>query len=473
MMDWSLLYLITEWSIRFVMFIYVPQRRSPAAARTWLLFIFLLPGPGLLLYWLFGRSFLPKRRLQMQARASEFVRRAQAQIGVRLTVDPLLPAGFEFVPGLVHKLGDFETLAGNRVELLPGYNETIDRIIDDIDSASRNVHLLFYIFLGDETGRRIAAALERAASRGVTCRVLMDAVGSRQGVRNLAPRLRKSGVEVLGMLPVSLFRKNATRFDLRNHRKIVVIDGSVGYTGSQNIVNPEFVKGYPNEELMVRVTGPVVAQLQAMFLADHYFETGKVLDRKELFPDLIEAGESPAQVLPSGPGYGQENGRELIIAMLYAARERIVITTPYFVPDEPFLQAIRAASLRGGIEVHLVLSMHTNQVITQLAQKSYYDDLLQAGICIHLYRPYFLHAKHLTIDNDIALIGSTNMDIRSFALNAEVNLLVYDRGVVQQLRTVQERYFANSDQLKADTWSRRVLGAKLAQNTARLMDSFL
>ena len=120
MMDWSLLYLITEWSIRLVMFIYVPQRRSPAAARTWLLFIFLLPWPGLLLYWLFGRSFLPKRRLKMQARASEFVRRAQEQIGVRLTVDPLLPAGFEFVPGLVHKLGDFETLAGNRVELLPG-----------------------------------------------------------------------------------------------------------------------------------------------------------------------------------------------------------------------------------------------------------------------------------------------------------------------------------------------------------------
>jgi cardiolipin synthase A/B len=159
--------------------------------------------------------------------------------------------------------------------------------------------------------------------------------------------------------------------------------------------------------------------------------------------------------------------------MLYAARERIVITTPYFVPDEPFLHAIRAASLRGGIEVHLVLSMHANQLITQFAQRSYYDDLLEVGIQIHLYRTDFLHAKHLTIDNHIALVGSTNMDIRSFALNAELNLLVYDPSVVQQLRAVQERYFANSDLLQAAAWNRRPLGARVVQNTARLMDSFL
>ena len=352
------------------------------------------------------------------------------------------------------------------------YAETIDRIIGDIDSAHRNVHLLFYIFLADANGLRVGEALERAVTRGVTCRVLMDAVGSRQGIKKLAPRLRSRGVEVLEMMPVGLFRVNAARFDLRNHRKIVVVDGRVGFTGSQNIVNPDFVKGFPNEELMVRVTGPVVAELQAMFLADHYFETGKVLDPKELFPELTGAGSSPAQVLPSGPGYGQENGRELIIAMLYAARERIVITTPYFVPDEPFLQAICAASLRG-IEVHLVLSMHANQRITQFAQRSYYDDLLKVGIRIHLYCPRFLHAKHLTIDDDIALIGSTNMDIRSFALNAEINLLVYDRAVVQQLRAVQERYFANSDLLEAATWNRRPLASRVVQNTARLMDSFL
>jgi cardiolipin synthase A/B len=472
MIDWSLLYLISEWTIRFVMLIYVPQRRSAAASRTWLLFIFLVPWPGVALYWLFGRIYLPVRRVQMQNRATRFIREAQAQIGARITAEPDLPAALQFIPDLAHRLGDFETLAGNRVELLPDYTGTIDRIVADIDAAQRHVHLLFYIFLADQTGNRVAEALGRASARGVNCRVLMDAVGSRQGLERLAPKMRKRGVEVLEMLPVGLFRRNAARFDLRNHRKIVVIDGRVGYTGSQNIVNPEFVKGYPNEELMVRVAGPVVAQLQAMFLADHYFETGKVFEPEELYPKLVDIGNSPAQLVPSGPAYTRENGRELIIAMIYGARERIVITTPYFVPDEPFLHAMCAARLRRGVEVHLVLSMHANQLITQFAQRSYYDDLLDAGIDIYLYRPHFLHAKHLTIDNHIALIGSTNMDIRSFALNAEINLLVYDPGVVRQLRAVQERYFANSDRLEPPTW-KCSLGARIVQNTARLMDSFL
>jgi cardiolipin synthase len=472
MLNWSLLYLISEWIIRFVMLIYVPQRRSAAASRTWLLFIFLLPWPGLALYWLIGRIYLPVRRVQMQERASRFIREAQAQIGARVTVEPELPVTLQCIPTLARQLGDFETLAGNDVELLPDYIATIERIIADIESARQHVHLLFYIFLADQTGLRVAEALERAAMRGVTCRVLMDAVGSRQGLQRLAPKLRSRGVEVLEMLPVGLFRRNAARFDLRNHRKIVVIDGRVGYTGSQNIVNPEFVKGYPNEELMVRVTGPVVAQLQAMFLADHYFETGRVFDPKELYPKLEYAGNTPAQLVPSGPGYGRENGRELIIAMLYGAQERIVITTPYFVPDEPFLHAVCAARLRRGIEVHLVLSKHANQLITQYAQRSYYDDLLEAGIEIHLYWPHFLHAKHLTIDDHIALIGSTNMDIRSFALNAEINLIVYDPAIVRQLRAMQERYFANSEHLESAHW-KCPLGARVVQNTARLMDSFL
>lgn len=473
MRDWSLLYLISEWAIRFVMLIYVPQKRSAAASRTWLLFIFLLPWPGLILYWLFGRIYLPARRVKMQERASRFIREAQAQIGSRVAAEPGLSPTLLGIPELARQLGDFEVLAGNRVDLLADYTGTIDRIVADIDSAKQHVHLLFYIFLADESGRRVGEALIRAAKRGVKCRVLMDAVGSREGLQRLAPLLRSEGIEVLEMLPVGLFRRNTARFDLRNHRKLVVIDGTTGYTGSQNIVNSEFVKGYPNEELMVRLAGPAVAQLQAMFLADHYFETGTVLDPRELFPGLIFAGTSPCQLVPSGPGYLRENGRELVIAMLFAARERIVVTTPYFVPDEPFLHAVRAARLRRGVEVRLVLSMHANQLITQFAQRSHYDDLLEAGIEIYLYRPRFLHAKHLTIDDEIALIGSTNMDIRSFALNAEINLVVYDRSVVQELRRLQEGYFANSERLNATTWENRPLVDRVVQNTARLMDSFL
>jgi cardiolipin synthase len=471
--DWSLVYLTSEWVIRLVMLIYVPQRRPAAASRTWLLFIFLLPWPGLVLYGLFGRIYVSARRIEMQERASGFIRQAQAQIGARVASEPALAPTLRAVPQQAQMLGDFEVFSGNRVELLPSYDQTLDRLVADIEGAQQHVHLLFYIYEPDQVGQRVAAALAHASARGVDCRVLMDAFGSKRALERLAPLMRKNGITVRGMLPVGLFRSNAARFDLRNHRKIAVIDGQVGYTGSQNIVRPEFVPGYPNEELMVRITGPVVAQLQAVFLADYYFETGNVLDPNELFPNIAFAGDTPAQLVPSGPGYGRENGRDLIISLLYAARERVVITTPYFVPDEPFLQAVRAARQPGGVAVHLVLSMHANQLITQLAQRSYYDDLLEAGVEIHLYQPLFLHAKHLTVDDDIALIGSTNIDIRSFALNAEINLLIYDSAIVRELRRIQEGYFAQSEHLDLNTWKRRSLASRVVQNTARLMDSFL
>jgi cardiolipin synthase len=453
------------------MLFYVPQRRTPAASRTWLLLIFLLPWPGLVVYALFGRVHLPRRRYEMQELASGRIREVQARLALPASRAALRPE-LQPVALLGQQLGDFAVSAGNHVELLTDYAGLIDRLIADLDATVQTAHLLFYILEDDESGRRVELALGRAARRGVRCRVLMDAVGSKRGLRSLGVRLQGQGVEVRPMMPVGFFRRNTARFDLRNHRKLVILDSRVGYTGSQNIVNPEFVPSHPNEELMARLTGPVVAQLQAVFLADHYFESGQPLDYQDLFPELAPAGSSPAQLIPSGPGYGRQNGQEFIVAMLYAARRRVVITTPYFVPDEPVLQAIRTATLRD-VAVHLVVSMHANQLVTQFAQRSYYETLLAAGVQIHLYEPRFLHAKHLTVDDDIALLGSTNMDIRSFALNAEINLLIYDPEVVRQLQVVQERYFAHSQLLTAEEWNRRSLPQKVLQNSARLADALL
>ena len=473
MINWSLLYLCSEWAVRLTMLLYIPQRRSASAARTWLLFIFLLPWPGLAIYALVGRIRVPALRRKMQQQAANQIKKAQAQIGAQISAEPDLPPQLQIIPRQARRLGVFEPFVGNAFEFLRDYEGSIDRLIQDIDSAEKQVHLLTYIYRTDQTGRRVTDAIKRAARRGVVCRILLDAVGSRLALRQFGPELREAGAEVRSMLPVGLFRRNGERFDLRNHRKLAVIDGTIGYIGSQNIADANFVKNYPNEELVARVTGPLVSQLQATFLADHYLETEQVLDRPELFPDLKPTGNSAAQLLPSGPGYGQENGRDLIISMLNEARRHVVVTTPYFIPDEPFLHAICAASRRENVRVHLVVSKHANQFISQLAQRSYYDDLLESGVQIHLYRPHFLHAKLLTIDDDIALIGSTNMDIRSFALNAEINLLIYDRPVVESLKTVQEDYLANSDLLSMADWRKRSLIEKVAQNTARLMDSFL
>src|SRR5258708_18664317 len=187
-------------------------------------------------------------------------------MGVRTFAHPKLPPNAASIVTLAARLGDFEPFGGNEVELLTDYAGAIDRLIADIDQARHHVHLLYYIYGDDETGRRVADALARAVKRGVECRVLMDAVGSKNALARLAPKMRANGVDVQAMLPVGFFRHNAARFDLRNHRKIAVIDGQIGHTGSQNIVDPLFVQGFPNEELAARLTGPVGAQLQAGFL---------------------------------------------------------------------------------------------------------------------------------------------------------------------------------------------------------------
>jgi cardiolipin synthase len=473
MTNWSLIYLASEWAIRFVMLIYVPQRRSPAGARTWLLLIFLLPWPGLVLYGLVGRIYIPRRRIDLQLKASAVIRALQD----RVIKEPRLEPGDDELElreavRLAESLGDFKLCGGNSFELLPDYGGSIDRLVSDIEAAKHHVHLLYYIFADDATGNRVADALGRAEKRGVRCRVLMDFLGSGRAVRRLAPRMRAAGIDVKILMPVRFLRRRSARADLRNHRKIAVVDGRIGYVGSQNLVDPEFVKDHPNEELVARVLGPVVAQLQVVFLADRYFETEERIDDPALFPEPIQEGVSLAQVLPSGPSYHRANVQELLVAMIHAARDRVVITTPYFVPDEPFLQAMKTAVLRG-VDVRLVVSRPSNQWVTHMAQRSFYEELLEAGVCIHLYRPRFLHAKHVSIDDAIAVIGSSNIDIRSFDLNAEVSMLVYDPVVVQRLRAVEERNLADAEVLSLDAWRRRPLRSKILENTARLADSLL
>ena len=235
----------------------------------------------------------------------------------------------------------------------------------------------------------------------------------------------------------------------------------MGYVGSQNIVNPDANQRLTNEELVARATGPVVRQLQAVFLADRYYETGELPGEasEELLPPGEDSGTSLAQVLPSGPGYHRENTQQIMIALIHAARTRVVLTTPYFMPDASFLLAMRMAAERG-VEVDLIVSDRSNKPIVQLAQESNYDDLLDAGVRIHRYYGNFLHAKHATIDADIALIGSSNLDNRSFALNNEVSVLVYDRAVVAELASIQARYLAASHTVDASQWARRSIVRK-------------
>jgi cardiolipin synthase len=474
-LTWGTLYLASEWGIRLVMLFYVPQRRSAAAARAWLLLIFFLPWVGLILYAVFGRAYLPRQRIEMELTVSRLVRELQPRIlGSTLTSEPDLPPAFTQAVTLANALADFGICRGNCIELITHYHAGIERLLYDIGKAQRHVHLMYYIFRRDETGRRVIEALAQAAARGVKCRVLADGYGSWLSFRRLGPELRAAGVEALLLMPPRVWGRKAVRLDLRNHRKIAVVDGQIGYVGSQNLVNPDANRRLTNEELVVRVTGPVVRQLQAVFLADRFYETETLVTDplEELLPEVAEPGGALAQVMPSGPGYHRGTLQQIMIALIHAAQRRVVLTTPYFVPDEPFLLALSMAAQRG-VEVRLVLSRHSNRPIVHLAQQSSYDELLDAGVWIHLYYGNFLHAKHATIDHCVALVGSSNFDIRSFALNSEVGLLIYDSKVVAELRAIQDRYLADSERVDPEAWRRRGILPRVAQNNARLADTLL
>ncbi|KAF1685677.1 cardiolipin synthase [Pseudoxanthomonas broegbernensis] len=471
MTDWSFgtALLVLDWLIRLAALWWIPSRTTPAAARSWLLLVGFVPLLGLPLYLLFGHPWLSRQRILRQAQASQAVRTGQVPQQALRWHPPATGPAAEAVP-LVERLGDFMPVRGNAVDLLDDYDASLAALVADIDAARERVHLLYYLMFDDGAGARVADALARAAARGVRCRLLLDAVGAKRGYRRFAGPLRAAGVEVEQMLPGGLRWRRSGRMDLRNHRKVAVIDDHVGYIGSQNLADDAFVPGHPNRELVARVRGPVVSHLEAVFASDWYLETGQALEVSPQRP--VHAQDVAAQLLPSGPAYPFGNARDTVNALIHLAQHRLVLVTPYFVPDDATVGSLRIAAL-SGVEVQLVLSASNNQRLTAWAQHSYYEELLQAGVRIALYHPRFLHAKHLSVDDSIALIGSINLDIRSFALNAEVGMVCYDRGVVARMRTIEDEYLADAEQVDLSAWRARPPWRRSLEGLARLADSFM
>ena len=471
---WAEVWVVSDWTIRLVMLGVVPMRRTPASAMGWLLFIFLFPWVGLGTYLLIGSPLLPRARREQFARLGQLLQPVMTSLRAHPNVfHPVLEPDYQRAVTLAEKLGHLPILGGNAAELLADYDGVIDRLVTDIDQATDHAHLLFYIFDDDATGQRVIEALSRAAARGVKCRVLIDTVGTgARTLRRLLPRMQAAGIQASETLPLGIFRRKAARFDLRNHRKIVVIDGRIGYAGSQNIVDALGDDGLWNDEMVIRVTGPAVLALQVCFVADWYIETDEMLATPREFPDPVCPGTIPIQVLPSGPGFPVGNFQRLLVALVHGARHHIALTTPYLIPDDPLLQALHTAALRG-VRVDIIVSRHGDSAVVRLAQESYYDELLEYGVRIHRYRERFLHGKHVTIDDNIAVVGSGNMDIRSFRLNAEVTVVCYDSAVAGQLRAEADRSISRSALLEPERWSARPLWRKVIQNAARLLSPML
>lgn len=474
--------LAVEIALRLVALGVIPGNRKPSTGMAWLLLIFIEPIIGFAIFLFVGRAALERRRAGRQRRAVDVMRARAAQLPPSYDRTAMTPV-VATIADLNTHLGALPMTGGNRVELCPDYHAVIARMAAEVDRATSYVHVEFYILAWDAVTDPLFAALARAAERGIGVRVLFDHLGSRRisGYRNTLERLRATRIEWHPMLPVFSTKQHFRRPDLRNHRKLLVIDGLAGFTGSLNLIEPGYGKprnhrvGREWVELMVRVEGHAVHALNAVFASDWYAETAEALT--PALPPAparqLDAGETglagvPCQVLPSGPGLVAENNLRMFTSLIYTATERISLTSPYFVPDESLLYAVTTAAHRG-VAVELFVSEVSDQFMVGHAQASYYRALLEAGVRIYEYpAPYILHSKHFTIDDQVAVIGSSNMDMRSFALNFEISMMMPDPQVVTAMRRVEDRYRLLSRELTLDAWARRSPARRYVDNVMRL-----
>jgi len=466
---------ILDWILRIVCLIYIPRGRRPSSATAWLLTIFIFPTVGLILFFLIGSPKLSRRRRAIQRRIDGIIARTIPHDDPSLEMLPEQQrTRIQPITELAHNLTNLPVVGGNDLKLHTNYELTIQEIVQQVTQAKHTVYLEFYIIALDDSTQSLFDALAAAVQRGVSVYVMFDAIGSRKykQFKRMKQLLDEIGVHWRAMLPVRLRPAQYNRPDLRNHRKIAVFDFKVAYIGSLNLIDKCYERkdNIAYEELTAELRGPIVYQCAAIFAGDWYGETGEIL------PNLPPTPPSPAhtsvraltQLIPSGPSYPHENNLNVFISLLYAARKRIVITNPYFVPDEALLMAVIAAAKRG-VEVTIINSEAKDQWMVAHAQRSYYEELLRAGVKIYLHKaPILLHAKHITIDDDIAVIGSSNMDIRSFQLIMECVVVAYDKQTVTQLKKVQRHNLAHSRKISLGTWQKRGITKQFLDAVARL-----
>jgi cardiolipin synthase len=425
--------------------------RDPASRIAWVVVVGVLPLLGMLGYLLLGEVNIGRRRAaRLRAvleRMPEFPHQPAADPG---DPAPAIPDHYRHLFDLGRSIGGLDPVGGNTAHLLPDSNATIDALVADIDAAKDHVHLLFYIWLPDRNGCKVAEALKRAAARGVTCRAMADALGSRTLIRSEQwEAMRVAGVRVAVGMPIGnpLLRPLLGRIDLRNHRKIVVIDDCITYCGSQNCADPEFLvkaKYAPWVDAVMRFEGPIARQNQFLFASDWMTYVDENLDDilSRQLPSPAPRGV-PAQVIGTGPTVRYSAMPEMFESLLFAARREVVVTTPYYVPDESLQSALCTTAYRG-VDTTVVFPARNDSWVVGAASRSYYADLLAAGVRIHEYEGGLLHAKSLTVDGEITLIGSANMDRRSFELNYENNILFHDAALTGAMRERQQRYIARS-----------------------------
>jgi len=458
------------------------EKKNPYKTIAWLAVLNVFPILGFIIYLMLGqnlrkRKIIRTKYINEMAYLEQIIRRQIECIknGEEFAPDSL-GAKRQLISLLLHNANAPFTRS-NAAEVLTDGQIAFDRIFEELEKAERHIHLEYYILRADNVGRKLQEVLIRKARQGVTVRVIYDAVGSWSLPKTYLREMRKNGIDIRPFLPVIMpFINN--RLNYRNHRKIIVIDGRVGFLGGLNI-GDEYLGYHPKlgkwRDTHLMLEGSAVHFLQVIFLLDWDFVSGKKLaghTDTEFFPEIESYEGKLVQIAASGPDSDWEAVRQSYFALINSAHSSINITTPYLIPDEGISLALKTAAL-SGVRIKIILPSKPDHKVVFWASQSYFDELMEAGIEIYLYRPGFIHAKIISVDGEVASLGSANLDMRSFQLNFEVNAMLYDRELVAKLDADFTRDLAQSVRVNLPDFAARPLRSRIRQSAARLLSPIL
>ena len=448
----------------------ISQNRHPVRTLAWILILCLLPGLGLVLYLLFGTD-KRKDRLISDKRLDQL--KSEVAASNSLMLRKQVPNGHEDLATLLWMTNKAIPLAGNDVKVYTSFDPMLEDLLTDMDKATDHVHFEFFKFEDDKVGRKVGEKLRELAARGLEVRVTYDSAANLTRYK-FYRWLRKGGVQVHSFLPVILpFLTSTTNY--RNHRKIVVIDGKVGYLGGMNIADrySKGIRGGVWRDTHARIQGPAAAELQTAFLVDWQYCSRRFVSGDRYFPCVEPCGDSIVQIATSGPMDEWKVTMQGMIRLITQAQRYVYIESPYFIPTEPVMLALKNAAL-SGVDVRIIIPYYGDKgVLVPLASRSYVEEALIAGVKIYFYGGGYLHSKTLVSDGTVCTVGSTNLDVRSFEQDFEINAFIYDAAVARKLSDAFLADMESSTRVTLEQWRKRSTWEKFKESFARLFSPIL
>ena len=452
------------------MIVVISENRNPLKTISWVLILLLLPLVGLIIYYFFGEDSR-KQRLISNKMYKKLNRRSIGRKELLETLNP--PNEYKGLVNLLNRLKSSPLYGGSSVKFYSDGVSKFEDLFTELEKAEKHIHIQYYIFLDDEIGRKTRDTLVRKASEGVEVRLIYDDVGSWKAKRDFFKDMQARGVEVQPFLKVA-FKILTSRVNYRNHRKIVVIDGKVGFVGGMNIAD-RYIQGVKFgiwRDSHIKIEGKAVAGLQTSFLIDWYSSRKEFLASDIYYPILENKGDNIMQLVTSGPVGRYKDIHLGILQAISNAKESVYIQTPYFIPTDSLLQAIQMAAMRG-VDVRLMLPRHSDTTFVHIATMSFLKEVLDAKVDVYFFEAGFLHSKLMIIDSSLTITGSANMDIRSFEHNFEIDAFIYNE---ETCRKAQEIFFEDMERstlLLAEEWDKRPRFSKFKESVMRLFSPLL